>query len=92
MDATALGTAAAIAMILVPVVSLIKRPTWSPQAKYLLGMAAAFVAAVAGAFVDGNFSNVQDFAAYFGTALASSQTLYTLHFENSKLEAEVRDL
>lgn len=91
MELEAMGTATAIAVILVPFVSLIKRDTWSDKAKQALGLGAAFVAAIIGAVVDGNVNNLGEFIAYLGVARLVAETLYTQHFSgtalNSRLEA-----
>ena len=89
MDGAALGTSAALALFFVPIVSFIKKPTWSHQAKYLLGMVAALICAVVGAFSDGDVKNVGDFMAYFGTAVTSSQVLYNLYFKDTDLNASL---
>lgn len=86
MDGEALGVSTALAAFLVPMVSLIKRPYWPRQAKYALGMAAAFVCAIAGALVDGNVKTPSEFGAYAATALATSQTIYALYFADTALE------
>ncbi len=91
MDGNSLGVAAIVAVFLVPVISLIKRPTWSVEAKHLLGMVAAIIAASVGALVDGHVNTIQEFIPYVGTAFTTAQTLYTLYFRdtsvNAKLEA-----
>lgn len=81
------GTAAVIAAFLVPLVSLIRKNSWSRQTTYLVGMAAALVSAFAGALVDGNISSGQEFVATFAVSLATSQTLYNLYFKNTELNA-----
>lgn len=85
-----LGTSAVLALFLVPIVSMIKRPTWSKQAKYLLGMLASLICAAVGALIDGDVKSVSEFVAYAATALAVSQTIYTMYFENSDLEERLR--
>jgi hypothetical protein len=87
MDNASLGTAAMLAVFLMPLVSLIKKPSWSPKTTYLLGMAAAIVCAVVGAVVDGDVKSPQEFVAYFGVALATSQSLYTLYFRDTELQS-----
>lgn len=89
VDPAGLGTAAIIATFLVPMLSFIKKPEWSHQAKYLLGMVGALVAASVGAVVDGDVTNVAEFVPYFGTAFASAQTLYNLYFTNTKTEEKL---
>lgn len=85
IDPGALGAAAVVAAFLVPVVSLIKRPTWSDKTKYALGMVAALVSAIVGAVIDGNVKNLAEGLAYFGTALATSNALYTLFFRDTAI-------
>lgn len=92
MDGAGLGTSTALAMFLVPLVSFIKKPTWSRQAKYLLGMVAALVCAVVGALVDGDVKSVGEAVAYFSTALATSTTLYTLYFKDTDLEVKLEEM
>jgi hypothetical protein len=90
MDQAGLVTATAMALFLVPIVSFIKKPSWSTRAKYLLGMGTALFCAVVGALVDGEVNSTAEAVAYFGTALAASQTLYTLYFADTGLEATLR--
>jgi hypothetical protein len=92
MDGAALGTAALLSVFLMPIVSLIKKPTWRHEAKYLLGMAAALLAAIVGAFVDGSVKSVAEFVPYFGTALASAQTLYNLYFGNTEANKKLEEV
>lgn len=87
MDGNALGTAAVVAAFLMPIISLIKKPTWSIEAKHILGMAAALIAAVVGAVVDGHVNTVQEFIPLFGTSFVSAQTLYTLYFSKTQMNA-----
>lgn len=89
MDGAGLGTATSLAVFLVPVVSMIKKPTWSRQAKYLVGMLAALLCAVVGSLVDGEVKSLSEGVAYFGTALAASQTLYNLYFKDTELETKL---
>lgn len=89
MDTQSLGTAAAIAMVLVPIISLIKRDTWSTQVRQIVALAAALVAAIGGALVDGNISNVGEFVAYLGTARLVAETLYTQYFGDTPLNARL---
>ena len=91
MDGSGLGTAAALAVILMPVVSLIKRPSWPDQAKYLLGMAAALICAIAGALVDGQVKSPSEFVAYLGVSLATSQTLYTMYFKDTDMQKNLAE-
>ena len=91
VDPAGLGSAALVATFLVPLVSLIKQPNWRHEAKYLLGLFAALIAAFAGALIDGNITNVSEVIAYFGTAFASAQSLYNLHFTKTNLEAKLAD-
>lgn len=86
IDAGSLGTSAVIATALIPVVSLIKNPTWGRQAKYALGMVAAVVAALLGAVIDGGLDGGwQAIGVRIATALATSSTIYNLYFENTNL-------
>lgn len=93
MDGNALGTAALVATFLMPIVSLIKKDHWRMEVKQLLGLAAAFVAAVVAGLVDGELSldNWESIIAYFATARVVAETLYTQYFKdteaNAKLEA-----
>lgn len=89
MENGAVGTAAILAIMLMPLVSLLKKPTWSRQAKYLLGMAAALVCAIAGAFVDGHVKSAGEFVAYLGVSLATSQTIYNLYFKDTEVQQEL---
>lgn len=89
MDAQALGTAATIALILVPVISLVKRDSWSTQVRQTVAIAAALVAAIGGAIVDGNISNLGEFVAYLGTARLVAETLYTQYFGGTTLNARL---
>lgn len=89
MDTQALGTAAAIALVLVPLLSLIKRDSWSTQIRQTVALAAALVAAIGGALIDGNISNVGEFVAYLGTARLVAETLYTQYFGGTTLNARL---
>lgn len=85
MDSSGLGTSAILAIILVPVVSLLKRPGWRSEINYLIGMAAALICALVGGLVSGDLTT-QGMAGYFASALAASQTVYQLYFASSDLE------
>lgn len=91
MDSVGIGSAATFALLLMPFVSLIKKPSWSDKAKQALGLGAALVAAFIGALVDGNVNTWQEAVAYFATARLVAETLYTQYFRgteaNAKLEA-----
>jgi hypothetical protein len=89
MDGTALGTAAVVAGLLVPVVSFVKRAQWSSKVNYVIGFVAAFVAAAVGAVVDGNVQNVKEFIPYIGTAFATAQTVYQLYFGGTALDQKL---
>lgn len=91
MDGNALGISALAAMFLMPLVSLIKKPSWSTQAKQLLGLSAAFVAAMAGAVVSGDLttSNWEAIIAYIATARMTAETLYTQYFGNTEVNAKL---
>lgn len=82
-DAAVFGTTAAVAAVLVPFVSLIKRPSWSPKVNYAVGMVAALIAAVIGALVDGDVNTWGEGAALVLAALGTSQTVYQLYFVNT---------
>lgn len=84
MDAGGLGTAALVATLLLPLVSLIKQPTWSANAKQALGLAAALVAAVIGALVDGNVNTWQEGIALLGTARLVADTVYAQFFRETQ--------
>lgn len=92
MDGGGLGTAAALAVFLMPLVSFVKKPNWSRQTKYLLGMAVALVCAAVGAVVDGNVKTWSEGVAYFTVALATSQTLYNLYFKDTDLETRLEEM
>jgi len=85
MDAGDLGTTAAIAAFLVPIVSWIKRPTWGSKANAVLAMVAALVAAIAGAVVDGKLTWSSEFISQIGVAFATSQVVYQLYFKETGL-------
>lgn len=89
IDPAALGSAALVATFLVPLLSLIKRPNWSNEAKQLLALAGALVAAIVGAVVDGSINNATELVAYFGTASVTAQTLYGLYFKKTALEQKL---
>lgn len=86
MDTVALGTAAAVAVLLVPLVSLIKKDSWSSQAKYALGLAASLVAAMVGGLIDGDINSLKEGFSYIGTAFLSAQTIYSLFFKGSSID------
>lgn len=92
MDGNSLGTAAIVAVFLVPIVSLIKRPTWRLEAKHLLGLGAALVAAIVGALVDGHVNTLQEFIPLVGTAFMTSQSLYALYFNDTKLNEKLENV
>ena len=94
IDPTTMGTVALIATFLVPLVSLIKKPTWSRQAKYALGLAAALLSTIIGAVINGDIGSVSEFVAYLSTGLASAQTVYNLYFVDTDVNEslEQRDL
>lgn len=91
VDGNSLGTAALVAMFLVPIVSLIKRDNWSDQVKQLLGLGAALVAAVIAGAVDGtlSFDSWESIVAYFGTARLVAETLYSQYFRNTALNTRL---
>ncbi len=89
-DGAGLGTSALIAVLLVPVVSLVKRPTWRKEVNYVVGMVAALISAFIGGLIDGEFTSV-GFAAYLASAIAASQTIYTLYFGNTDLENKLAE-
>jgi hypothetical protein len=91
MDSGGLGTAAMLAVFLMPVVSLIKKPTWSRQVKYLVGMVAALICALAGTVIDGNVKSWGEFLAYFSVSLATSQTLYQMYFKDTEIEEKLEN-
>jgi ABC-type branched-subunit amino acid transport system permease subunit len=85
MDSAAVGMTAVIAAGLVPLVSLIKRPTWTTRQSYLVGMIAAIVAAVLGALLDGNVKTWQEGLTLALTALGTSQSVYMLYFRDTDI-------
>jgi hypothetical protein len=93
METEALGTAALVATFLIPIVSLIKQDSWRPEARQLLGLVAAFVAAIVAGLVDGDLKldNWEAIFAYFATARVVAETVYAQYFNkteaNAKLEA-----
>lgn len=91
MDAGSLGTAALVATFLIPIVSLIKKDTWRDEFKQLIGLAAAFVAAVVAGAIDGqlSFDSWESIFAYFATARVVAETLYTQYFRSSGLNARL---
>jgi peptidoglycan/LPS O-acetylase OafA/YrhL len=92
MDGSVIGTTAIIASFLVPVVSYLKRKGWTDRQKYLLSLVAAFVAALAGALVDGHVNNWREAVPLVGTALATSQTVYALYFRNTEINQKLSDM
>jgi hypothetical protein len=92
MDGAALGTAAVIAAFLMPVISLLKKPTWSTSFSHVVALVAALIAAVAGAYVDGSVHTVGELVPYMGTAFATSQTLYTLYFSKTEVNAKLESI
>ena len=91
IDSGSLGTAALVATFLMPVVSLIKKDSWSAQARQLLGLSAALVAAVVAGQIDGSLSlnNWESVVAYFATARVVSETLYAQYFGGTELNAKL---
>jgi hypothetical protein len=87
-DVSALGTSAVLAALLVPAVSLFKRPEWPYQVNYLIGMAVALVCALAGAALDGSLTPEQ-IGAGFVTSLATAQTIYALYFSGTGTEEKL---
>lgn len=92
VDPTALGSAALVATFLVPLLSFIKRPSWSSEAKQALALAGALVAALVGAVVDGSINNATELIAYFGTASVTAQTLYGMYFKKTALEKKLAEV
>lgn len=88
-DSAGFGTTAIIAAALVPLVSYIKRPTWDSKTNYGVGMAAAMIAAIIGALVDGNVTNVGQALVLIATALGTSQTVYTLYFRDTAVNEKL---
>lgn len=91
MDGTALGTAAVVATMLIPVVSYIKARTWPSEIRYLVGLLAAFIAAFVGAVADGHVHNVKEFIPYLGTSFITAQTVYQMYFSKTELNAKLTD-
>lgn len=85
MDGASVGMTAVIAAALVPLVSLVKRPTWTAKQSYVVGMVAAIIAAVAGALLDGGVKNWQEGLALALTALGTSQSVYVLYFRDTDI-------
>lgn len=92
MDYTALGTTGIIAIMMIPLVSIIKRPSWGTKINYLIGMGAALVAALIGGVVDGKIKKPSEALAYIGTAYASSQMVYNLVFKDTQVNADLTDM
>lgn len=84
-DLNGLGVSAIIAIALIPVVSLIKRPEWGSRVNYLIGIIAAAIAAVGGAVVDGGKTTWQEWVVSIFTALGASQTIYMTYFQNTNI-------
>lgn len=92
MDGTGAGSAVLIATILMPVISMVKKPSWDTKSKYLIGMAAALFAAICGAVVDGEVKNLGELGTYFAVALGYSQTLYNLYFKDTETQQKLAEL
>lgn len=89
MSATAMGTTALVAAALVPVVSLVKRASWSKKQNYLVGMIAAMIAAVVGALADGHVTTWQQALTQVLVGLGTAQTVYTLYFKDTNLDKKL---
>jgi hypothetical protein len=85
----AVGTTALLASVLVPLVSYIKKPTWSDRAKYAIGMVAAVVAAVVGAFADADVNSWQEVLTLVLVALGTSQTIYNMYFRDTSINTKL---
>lgn len=92
MDGNSIGTAAAVAAFLLPIVSLIKRPEWKTETKHMLGLLSAIIAALVGAVVDGHVNSVQEFIPLLGTSFVTAQTLYVLYFSKLDINAKLEDV
>lgn len=88
-DAAVLGTTTAVAVALVPIVSLIKNPKWGTKVNYAIGMVAAIVSAIAGAIMDGGVGAPNEWAARVLVALGASQTVYMLYFRDTDLNEKL---
>lgn len=89
MNGGDLGTTAVIAMFLVPIVSLVKRPNWSTKVNYVLGMVAALIAAIAGMIVDNHGKTWRELIPQFGVAFSTSQVVYNMYFANTTVNAKL---
>lgn len=92
MELGALGAAAGLAILLMPFVSLIKKSSWSTQAKQALGLIAAFIAAIGGAVIDGNVDTLAEGIAYLATARVVAETLYTQYFGGTSLNSRLESI
>ena len=85
MNGEEYGTVAVIGMILVPIVSLIKQPSWSPKINHMLGIVASIVATVVGTLIDNSGMGWKELLPRFTTAFATSQVIYNLYFGDTKM-------
>jgi hypothetical protein len=92
MDGTNLGTSAVIATLLVPVISLVKRPSWNPKAVHALSLVAALLAAVIGTVVDNKPANKAEFIASLGTAFTASQVVYAQFFSGTSMNEKLSNI
>ena len=91
LDPTTIGTISAIgAAVIPPLVSFLKRQTWSAQVKQLVAALAALIVAGVGIAV-----TTQDFTTLAITQLAAlayagSQVVYGVYFRGSAVETRLR--
>jgi hypothetical protein len=92
VDGGDLGTTALIAMFLVPVVSAVKRPSWSSKVNFAVSMVAAAIAAVAGIAIDNQGKTFRELVPQFSTAFATTQVVYQLYFGDTSLNAKLTSI
>lgn len=83
MNDVSAGTTALIAVGLVPLVSLIKRPSWSARVNYAVGMVASIIAATVGTVLDSSNLTARDWVTNIFVGLGSAQTVYMLYFRET---------
>ncbi len=89
LDGGDLGTTAIIAMVLVPIVSLIKRPSWPSKVNFVLGMVAAAIAAIVGTLIDNQGKSWRELIPQAGVAFTTAQVVYQLYFSGTSLNAKL---
>lgn len=86
MDGNTLALTGFLALLMTPVVSFIKKEQWSEQVKFLTAVLVSALVASVQVVLNSHAHSVQDFAALWGTALATTQAVYIFYFQNSKLD------